>query len=282
MEITFACGTTLDRRELNNYSFFFSPEDYNDYDEYIGNPDQEFWDVNIDNSGECEICFRQSEGHSEYLEENGEVYIDRCDLHVLCPRAVNKPLPLEKQKVLAKATLDKLRLASPKAVVAGGAARCFLQGEQANDIDIFLDLPSYLNQMEMRDMLSKLLPGKRINQVSGAYSATPSAATGLRTAYHFYEDGQEVQLLVVEGRPDEQMNRFPYSHTQVSWDGERFSYHDSFDMFLDFKVVIKNYHPVQASYEEKVTKLFRERGWAVAQSQDEALTMAMDSVKLTT
>ena len=122
MEITFACGTTLDRRELNNYSFFFCPEDIDGYDEDIGSPDQEFWDVNVDTSGEWEICFRQSDGHSTYLEENGDVYIDRCDLHVLCPRVVNKPLPLEKQKVLAKATLDKLRLASPKAVVAGGAA----------------------------------------------------------------------------------------------------------------------------------------------------------------
>lgn len=281
MEITFACGTTLDRRELNNYSFFFSPDDYDDYDGDIGEIDQEFWDVNLESTGEWELCFRQSNGPSTYLEENGDVYIDRHDLQVLCPRVVNKPLPLEKQKVLAKATLDKIRLASPKAVVAGGAARCFLQGEQANDIDIFLDLPSYLNATEMRDMLSKLLPDKRISSVSGASMGTPSAATGLRCAYHFYEDGQEVQLLVVEGRPDEQMNRFPYSHTQVSWDGERFSYHDSFDMFLDFKVVIKNYHPVQASYEEKVTKLFKERGWAVAQSQDEALTMAMDSVKLT-
>lgn len=281
MEFEFSCGTVLSSEELNNYTFLFVPDDYDDYDTGIGSPDQEFWDVDLSQSDDYELFVRATEGRSDYIATNGGVYIPFGELMVYKERVENKPLPLEKQKVLAKATLDKLRLASPKAVVAGGAARCFLQGEQANDIDIFLDLPSYLNQMEMRDMLSKLLPDKRISQVSGAYSATPSAATGLRTAFHFYEDGQEVQLLVVEGRPDEQMNRFPYSHTQVSWDGERFSYHDSFDMFLDFKVVIKNYHPVQASYEEKVTKLFKERGWSVAQSQDEALTMAMDSVKLT-
>lgn len=178
MEFEFSCGTVLSSEELNNYTFLFVPDDYDDYDTGIGSPDQEFWDVDLSQSDDYELFVRATEGRSDYIATNGGVYIPFGELMVYKERVENKPLPLEKQKVLAKATLDKVRLASPKAVVAGGAARCFFQGEQANDIDIFLDLPSYLNQMEMRDMLSKLLPDKRINQVSGAYSATPLLQQG--------------------------------------------------------------------------------------------------------
>lgn len=281
MDITFACGTTIDSSELNNYRYEFVPEDTDDYDDYIGEPGQQFCDIDMHSSTAEELCFRQSEGDSEYLSANDNVYISPEDLYVLERISSSNPLPLEEQMALAKSVLEKVRLASPRAVVAGGAARCFLQGEQANDIDIFLDLPPYLGVAEMRNMLNRLLPEYSITQLRGGSATQPSAVTGLRNAFHFFKDGQEVQLLVVSGIPDEQINRFPYSHTQVSWDGNRFKYHDSFDLFLDFKVVVKNYEPQQQSYKAKVEALIQERGWAIAQSQDEALTMALDSVKLT-
>lgn len=281
MEITFAGGTVIDSSEVDNYRYGFCPEDLYDYDQYIGEPSQQFWDIDLHSSTAEELCFRQSDGDSEYLSTNDEVYISPEDLQVVERTSSSTPLPLEEQMTLAKSVLEKVRLASPRAVVAGGAARCFLQGEQANDIDIFLDLPPYLDITEMRSMLTRLLPEYRIIPLRGGSATQPSAVTGLRNAFHFFKDGQEVQLLVVSGIPDEQINRFPYSHTQVSWDGDQFKHHDNFDMFLDFKVVIKNYEPQQQSYKAKVEALIQERGWAVAQSQDEALTMAMDRIKLT-
>lgn len=282
MIIEFQCGTELELQELQDYTFLFYPDDEDDYDEDIGDVGAEFWNVNVDASDGGELCLRQCNVRSNYISENGCVYIPVHELCVGEVRYQNRPLPLERQMEVAKDVLAKVRLASPYAVVSGGAARAFLEQEQANDIDIFLDLPSYLSKIEMRSMLTKLLPEHSVSQISTSqYGAGGSTITGLRAAFRISVDGQEVQLLVVTDRPDEQYNKFPYSHTQVSWDGVNFTMHENFEVYLDFKVVIKNYHPEQASYEKKVQKLIKDKGWAVANSADEALSLSMERILMT-
>lgn len=285
IEYEFGCGTILNSEELDGFVFVFQPNEEGVYDSGIGGPGQSFWDIDADCCDEYDLYFRESDDFSGAIEDNGGVYIPPSELHVHShkPPRAETPLPLERQKELAKETLEKIRLASPRAIVAGGAARCFFLGEQANDIDIFLDLPSYLSVREMNDMLSKLLPERRVTRLTGgSMDGEPSSTTGLRAAFKFYEEGQEVQLLVVSGVPNEQHNLFPYSHTQISWDGSSFNMHDNFELFTTFNIVVRNRQPVPEAYEAKVNKLFEKLGCKVVDSAEEALSAALDSVQLKT
>lgn len=279
MLIEFGCGTELEWEDIPNYVFEYTANGW--LDSGIGNIGDQYWNVNLSRSEEHNyLSFIETDGDSRHLRRNREVNIGFEGLAVVGPleQTSHAPMTLEDQKTLARTVLAQVRVASPKAVVAGGAARCFFQGERANDIDIFLDVPSYLSNKEVRGMLKKLLPDYSVRPLRGGSAASPSQSTGLQHAFYIRKDGQEVQLLVVSGRPDVQMELFPFSHTQVSWDGNDFTTAGSFDLFVDFKVVVRNYTDMQEAYKTKVENLIAEKGWRLAESQDEALTMAMDSV----
>lgn len=186
-----------------------------------------------------------------------------------------EPKTPEEQKEMAKTLIDKLRVGCPKACLAGGALFSWKRGESANDLDFFMYMPDWLTTYEVQEYISELV-GKRVRSMSnGMYDENDKSINGVHKVFQARIDGQECQFICCDCDPMKVMLKFPYSHSQLCWDGEEEYDTAHSDMIRDFNIVIKHYEPSQA-YKDKIEPRLAEMGYTIASSEGEALDLMME------
>lgn len=214
-------------------------------------------------------------GYCDFIGEREWVNIIPRHLEVADGAPEAEPKTPEEQKELAKTLIDKLRVGCPKACLAGGALFSWKRGESANDLDFFMYMPDWLTTHEVQEHISGLVDKRVISMSNGMYDENDKSVNGVHKVFRARIDGQECQFICCDCDPMKVMQRFPYSHSQLCWDGEKEYDTDHADMIRDFNIVIKHYEPSQA-YKDKIEPRLAEMGYTIASSEGEALDLMME------
>lgn len=244
----------------------------------LGDGEVQFTNCEVQNGVFNRVIRLSSENMSglcSYVSSMGRVKVSRKHLVVVGGLPEVEPKTPEEQKELAKTLIDKLRVGCPKACLAGGALFSWKRGESANDLDFFMYMPDWLTTHEVQEHISGLV-GKRVRSMSnGMYDENDKSVNGVHKVFEARIDGQECQFICCDCDPMKVMLKFPYSHSQLCWDGEEEYDTDHADMIRDFNIVIKHYEPSQA-YKDKVEPRLAEMGYTIATSEGEALDLMME------
>lgn len=151
------------------------------------------------------------------------------------------------QKKVADAYLKSIEMISPRAIIAGGCVSDWHLGRPANDIDIFLTLPTGISTKDMSVMLHTVTCGYDVtdltwmpdgeNQEAG-YSINP-AVLGVFEVSH-KEVGradQKVQFIVCENTY-KALDAFPFGITRCWRKNGESHFTDEFKFSLDNKALI--------------------------------------------
>lgn len=249
-----------------------------DYEPEMGEVGMRMWNGRMPLLRDTYLIFDDGDfsGESEYAEFNGDVGVPLSCLRLLSEVELPEKPDIQGQKKLARDILKKVRIVDRHALVAGGAAADWMSDRQANDIDIFLSLPAHYNPEDMRDVLENVLDRSLhfATRSGSPYGAGGDAKIG--EVLCFYEGMQEVQFIVLKSDPRRIIEDFPFSHTEVSWDGEEFHTGDNYDMVSQFGLVIQKADTVAQSYKDKCLKKFKELGLKLCSSPEEALDLSME------
>lgn len=211
-------------------------------------------------------------GSSIFYENSGDVWIPAELLRMADnPDTVSK-LSVEEQQRLAFSVLAKVRCIDINAVVAGGAASDWYRGDACRDVDIFFSYPSYYTPAELKQTLRHTL-GVNLTRVGQHYDN--QADNGALIVHAANINGLRFEFAGVQYSPLNAVNTFPYNHSAIYWDGNRFNASSDFSMFSTFNIVIKRYEP-NARYKAKVERKVSDNGWIMCNNFDEALDKSVE------
>ncbi len=186
--------------------------------------------------------------------------------------SVTEPVTVEHQMKVAGDILEHLKCIDPHACVAGGAAADWIKGEVARDVDVWLQVPSYLDVDTIHDWLEEEhIFDTSLIRLGGRYnSANPE--TNVKCVFNAHLEGVKFDVIVMlpeKGDPWQVFREFPYSHAEVMWKSDgSFTTSETYDMCDHFNYVLQNYEPSK-EYADKCKLKFEERGLTLFSSPRE-------------
>jgi hypothetical protein len=271
MDITFGCGTVIAEEDLPNTRIIVESV-------FSGIAGVVFQGGELFAGHLFEgIKFTKSdvvEGDATWFAgyRNLRVSFDYCRVVETAPQENLSP---ENQRAIANVVIQQLRKHCPKACLAGGALFSWEMGESANDLDFFVYMPDWLTTHEVRTYLSEALDIRLHSLSNDMYDANAKSQNGVHKVFEGHMQGAKVQIICCDSDPMKVMKKFPYSHSQMCYDGEEIYYGEHWGMLRDFGIVIRNYQPSD-SYKNKIEPRLAKKGYSVANNSEEALDLMME------
>lgn len=210
--------------------------------------------------------------HIEVSWDNGHTNVYRhYDLELATPAT---PATVETQKAFAISLLEKLRLSDYNVVVSGGAVLDWSEDVVANDIDIYLNLPEYMEEGQMLEHLGRLLDVD-VRFCSEGYTGDSSR---IRTVFelHEQETRTKAQLIILNNCcPREAMESFPYTHTRMYWDGDSTTVSES---CINSLGIVEKLGDCSQAYTDKVLKRIKDKGWKLSNSSSETADLMLAAI----